>query len=395
MRVTHLSVSDFRNYAGAEVAFRPGPNLILGRNGQGKTNLAEAIAYFSGLSSHRVSSDQPLIRAGQPAAVVRMRLLRSERDVLVELQLNRDSPNRAQLNRNSVKPRELTHIVSAVMFAPEDLAIVRGEPAVRRRFLDEGLTARSPAMAGVLADYDRVLRQRSSLLKTARLTGKQDAVRATLDLWDERLVALGSQIIDARLALLEALRKPLADAYHLLVERDHAPTLAIASSLAEPASRAGVPRETSTEETFRRALAEVAEQERDRGMTLVGPHRDDLLLGLNELPVKGYASHGESWSFVLALRLASALLLKAESDSGDPIVILDDVFAELDERRRERLMAALRGFEQVIVTAAVAGDVPQDVPWHVTRIAAGAVVPGAASSGAAAAVGSAAGERMP
>lgn len=373
MRVTHLSLADYRNYQSAEMRFWPGPNLILGKNGQGKTNAVEAIAYLSGLSSHRVSSDQPLIRAGAESGVIRMRVQRRDREQLLELQLNRSGANRAQLNRNSVKPRELTHYFTAVMFAPEDLSIVRGDPSVRRRFLDEAVAARSTLMGGVLADYDRVVRQRSALLKTARLSGNHEAVRATLSVWDDRLVELGSQIVNARLRLVQDLQGPARAAYHSLVDGDHRLSLGIQPSWAQVLSGEDVPRETSTEERFRLALTALADQERDRGMTLVGPHRDDLVLGLNDLPVKGYASHGESWSTVLALRLGMAAVLQAESQDGDPVLILDDVFAELDEVRRARLMSAVRGYEQVIVTAAVEADVPSNVPWHAILVQGGAV----------------------
>lgn len=393
MRVVHLSLADYRNYASAELELSAGPNLLLGRNGQGKTNLVEAIAYFASLSSHRVTSDVPLIRAGAPAAVMRMRVQLSEREALLELQLNRDRPNRGQVNRNGTKPREVTHYFSSVMFAPEDLSIVRGDPSVRRRFLDEGLIARFPAAAGVIADYERVVRQRTTLLKTARSTGKRDAVRATLDVWDERLVDLGSRIVAERALLVRDLGEPLASGYAALVENDHRPTLRISSSIEaalvktrnvsrETEARGGadsplesvtnVSRETIAE-SFRQALDAVRSTELDRGMTLVGPHRDDLVLELNGLPVKGYASHGESWSFALALRLATARLFRAEAKNGDPVVILDDVFAELDERRRSRLMDAVRDFEQVIVTAAVEGDVPGNVPWRIARIDSGVV----------------------
>lgn len=392
MRVVHLSLSDYRNYAAAELALAPGPNLLLGRNGQGKTNLVEAIAYFASLSSHRVTSDAPLIRAGTDAAVMRMRVNLGEREALLELQLNRDRPNRGQVNRNGTKAREVTQYFSAVVFAPEDLSIVRGDPSGRRRFLDEGLVARFPAAAGVIADYERVVRQRTTLLKTARSTGKRDAVRATLDVWDDRLVDLGSRIIAERAILIRDLAEPLASGYASLVENDHRPTMHIASSIDSALAKgANVSRETEagqiagggvpeptgvaanvSRETiakaFRAALDAVRSQEMDRGVTLVGPHRDDLVLRLNDLPVKGYASHGESWSFALALRLATARLFRAEARNGDPVVILDDVFAELDERRRSRLMEAVRDFEQVIVTAAVEADVPADVPWRISRI---------------------------
>ncbi|MBC9936259.1 MULTISPECIES: DNA replication/repair protein RecF [unclassified Leucobacter] len=392
MRVVHLTLSDYRNYEAAELELSPGANLLLGRNGQGKTNLVEAIAYFAGLSSHRVTSDAPLIRAGADSAVMRMRVQLTDRDALLELQLNRDRPNRAQINRNGTKPREITQYFSSVVFAPEDLSLVRGDPGIRRRFLDEGLVARIPAAAGVIADYERVVRQRTALLKSARSTGKKDAVRATLDVWDERLIDLGSRIVAERARFVRDLAEPLALGYAALVENDHRPTMHIASSIAAALSKgADVSRETAlaggvgaagiagsvSRETisaaFRRALDAVRTAELDRGLTLVGPHRDDLVLELNGLPVKGYASHGESWSFALALRLATARLFRAEARHGDPVVILDDVFAELDERRRSRLMAAVRDFEQVIVTAAVQADVPADVPWRIARVEAGVV----------------------
>lgn len=371
MWVTHLSLVNFRNYAQAEIELKPGANLLLGRNGQGKTNVVEAISYFASLASHRTTNDTALIRANTDAAIARMRINRLDREVLLELQLNREGRNRAQLNRAALQPRELTEYFSCVVFAPEDLLIVRGDPSVRRKFLDETLLARQPALASVLADYDRVVKQRTALLKSARTLpsntqGAQREILSTLDVWNERLVSLGSRIIKERERLVQELSKPLAEAYRYLVDADHAPTLSIQST---------VPRENSEiEQSFRQALDEIASQERDRGVTLIGPHRDDLLLNLNDLPVKGYASHGETWSFVLALRLATARLLQQESTAGDPVLILDDVFAELDTRRRERLFEAVRAFDQVIVTAAVAGDVPNGIHWHTVHIEGGHVI---------------------
>ncbi len=389
MRVIHLSLADFRNYAHAEVGFQPGPNLILGRNGQGKTNLVEAIAYFASLRSHRVSSDAALIRAGEDTAVARMRIGVAEREALLEIEINRGAPNRAQVNRNGVKPRELTRWFQAVVFAPEDLMIVRGDPAGRRRFLDDALVARNPALAGVLSDYERVVRQRTTLLKSARANGARSAVEATLSVWDDQLVALGSRIIHERRQLIEALRDPLVESYRALVEQDHGPELRLEESIfgsaADDVSRettasgtgpdSDVSRET-LEAMFRDALARMRAQEIDRAVTLLGPHRDDLTLMLNHLPVKGYASHGESWSFALALRLAVAELLRRESPAGDPVIILDDVFAELDSGRRARLMAAVGAYEQVIVTAAVEADVPGELSWSTIRISGGAVLDG-------------------
>lgn len=391
MRVTHLSLSDFRNYRAAEVEFAPGINLILGRNGQGKTNLVEAIAYFATLSSHRVTAEGALIRAGAASAIARMRIAVSSRDALLEIQLNRGQANRAQINRNPVKPRELLRWFSSVMFAPEDLSIVRGEPALRRRFLDEAVVARNPALSGVLADYDRVVRQRSSLLKSTRLTGNMSAVEATLSVWDEQLIEFGSRIMFERHRLVAELAPFLAASYFALVGVDHAPELALSETVLGPVPRSDVSRETVSgsaghasmladvsRETivadFTRALADARKQEIERGVTLVGPHRDELILTLNGLPVRGYASHGESWSFALSLRLALAQLLRAESPAGDPVIILDDVFAELDSGRRQHLMAAVGQFEQVIVTAAVEEDIPAGLSAHRIHVSQGSVI---------------------
>lgn len=396
MRVLHLSLADFRNYERAEVGFAGGPNLVVGRNGQGKTNLVEAIAYFASLKSHRVSHDQALIRAGSDTAIARMRIAVNDREAVLEVEFNRAAPNRAQVNGNPAKGRELTRWFQSVVFAPEDLMIVRGEPALRRRFLDDTLIARNPALAGILADYERVVRQRTALLKSARASGARSAVEATLSVWDDQLVTLGSRIMFERRQLALALSAPLRTSYFGLVEQDHRPGMTLLESVSL-SLRGDVSRETSAmppmspdpdvsretlEGEFRAALAEVRAQELDRASTLVGPHRDDVVFGLNDLPVKGYASHGESWSFVLALRLAVAALLRHESPAGDPVIILDDVFAELDAERRSRLMAAVGEYEQVIVTAAVEADVPDERDWRVIRIEAGVASDTTASAAA-------------
>jgi DNA replication and repair protein RecF len=392
VHVARLSLTDFRNYRTAELAFEPGATVIVGRNGQGKTNLVEAVGYLSTLGSHRVSSDQALIRAGADAAVVRAVLEHGGREVLLELQLNRRGANRAQVNRAVAKPRELPRYAHSVLFAPEDLAIVRGEPSVRRRLLDELLVQRTPRLAGVMADYERVLKQRNSLLKSARARGLAASQLSTLDIWDERLVALGAELIDRRLELVDELRAPLASAYRSIVDADHAPRLRPVLSIdgadpddessdgAEPATDDAAATDSSavgrapTAERFATALSMLRRKELERGVTLAGPHRDDVLLLLNGLPAKGYASHGESWSFALALRLASAELLRRDSTSGDPVLVLDDVFAELDRLRRERLAAAIGGYEQVLITAAVLEDVPEPLAQRVVRIDAGRVV---------------------
>lgn len=481
MRVDHLSLANFRNYATAELPLGAGPQLLIGRNGQGKTNLVEAISYFDSLSSHRVSSDQPLIRANAATGTIRMRVAVRDRSVTLELEFQRGKPKRAQINGNAAKPRELMQWFTCVVFAPEDLMIARGDPAHRRDFLDAAIVTRNPVMAGVFRDYERVLKQRNSLLKSARGGASRKSVEATLPVWDAQLAGLGSRIVAERRALITLLAPRVGTAYHQLVENDHRPTLALEETFiggrdapvgeVDPRLRSAgdgdgasgsasngapnVSRETSAGSTsdhraahpgideeprlqrpeteasraedaqrteaqssqplaagspiadseaaansgaarpggnesvtradidvsretliaqFESALRQARTAELDRGLTLVGPHRDELHLNLNGLPVKGYASHGETWSFVLALRLAFAGLLREESYTGDPVVLLDDVFAELDQRRRMRLMDAVGDYEQIVVTAAVPEDIPNTVPWNVARIDRGQVV---------------------
>jgi DNA replication and repair protein RecF len=382
LRVTHLSLTDFRNYRTAEVPFAAGANLFVGRNGQGKTNLVESLGYLSTLGSHRVSSDQAMIRKGADSAIVRARIEHDGRELLVELQLNRSSPNRAQVNRSAIKPRELPRYFSSVLFAPEDLALVRGEPSIRRRFLDQLLVQRNPRFSAVIADYERVLKQRNTLLKSARASRvKPDQLR-TLDIWDERLVALGTELVDARLDLVTRLSDPLVFAYRSVAGDDHHPKLIPQLTMRgahiddddDDAESAVTASSGDTAEVFRIALAGVRVKELERGLTLVGPHRDDLLFELNGLPAKGYASHGESWSFALALKLASAELLRRESTTGDPVLILDDVFAELDQARRRMLATSVASYEQVLITAAVLDDVPEVLTAHTVRIEAGTIV---------------------
>ncbi|MEU1973223.1 DNA replication/repair protein RecF [Microbacterium sp. NPDC019599] len=379
MIVEQLSLVDFRNYAVADVTLGPGPNVFIGRNGQGKTNLAEAMAFFATLGSHRVSSDGPMVRDGADAAIVRARLAHGERRVLLEVQLNRQGSNKARVNGAPVKTSELPRYAQVVLFAPEDLQIVRGDPSARRRFADQLLVQRAPRMSAVLSDYDRVLKQRTALLKSARARGIRGEALSTLDVWDDKLVALGTQVIQARLTLADELSTPLTQAYTAIAGADHEPRLEWALSV-----RGGDPEEGAAEtdavtpgaleDLFRSALATRRSAELDRGLTLVGPHRDDLLLRVRGLPVKGYASHGESWSVALGLRLAAAELLRADSRLGDPVLILDDVFAELDSDRRARLADLVADYEQVVVTAAVEQDVPAGLRARVVRVEAGRIL---------------------
>ncbi|MHC0430760.1 DNA replication/repair protein RecF [Streptomyces sp. O3] len=364
MHVTHLSLADFRSYARIEVPLDPGVTAFVGPNGQGKTNLVEAVGYLATLGSHRVSADAPLVRMGADRAIVRAAVREGERQQLIELELNPGRANRARVNRSSqVRPRDVLGIVRTILFAPEDLALVKGDPGERRRFLDELITARSPRMAGVRSDYERVLKQRNTLLKSAAMArrhGGRSMDMSTLDVWDQHLARAGAELLAQRLDLIATLR-PLADKAYEQVAPGGGP-LGLEYRASAPGQ--GQTREELYEQVLA-ALADTRKQEIERGVTLVGPHRDDLRLLLGDLPAKGYASHGESWSYALALRLASYELLKTEGP--EPVLVLDDVFAELDTRRRERLAELVAGGEQVLVTAAVEDDVPEVL--HGTRYA--------------------------
>ncbi|MFD9822038.1 DNA replication/repair protein RecF [Streptomyces violascens] len=370
MHVTHLSLADFRSYARVEVPLDPGVTAFVGANGQGKTNLVEAVGYLASLGSHRVSSDAPLVRMGAERAVIRAAVAQGERSQLIELELNPGRANRARINRSSqVRPRDVLGIVRTVLFAPEDLALVKGDPGERRRFLDELITARAPRMAAVRSDYERVLKQRNTLLKSAAMArrhGGRGMDLSTLDVWDQHLAQAGAELLAQRLDLIAALQ-PLADkAYEQLAPGGGPLTLEYKPS----APGDGHTREELYGQLIA-AFADVRKQEIERGVTLAGPHRDDLVLRLGELPAKGYASHGESWSYALALRLASYDLLRAEGN--EPVLVLDDVFAELDARRRERLAELVAPGEQVLVTAAVDDDVPGILAGVRYEVAAGEV----------------------
>ncbi len=367
MHVTRLGLVDYRSYVAVDLALGPGVTTFIGANGRGKTNLVEAVGYIATLASHRVSSDTPLVRLGADRAVVRAEVLRDGRATRVEIEIVPGRANRARINRSPVpRVREVLGVLRTVLFAPEDLALVKGDPADRRRFLDDLLVARSPRMAGVRSDYERVLKQRNALLKsagTAVRAGSGDL--STLDVWDAHLAGAGAELLAARLELVRALRPLVGKAYDALVaggsgagptELDYLCSAAppgIVSGDELPSDRAALA------ELMLAALGSVRRSELERGVTLVGPHRDELALGLGPLPAKGYASHGESWSFALALRLAAYELLRTDtSPGGEPVLVLDDVFAELDESRRERLADLVAPAEQVLVTAAVPLDVP-------------------------------------
>jgi DNA replication and repair protein RecF len=370
MFVKKVRLTNFRNYKNAEVELSQGVNLLHGSNGQGKTNLVEAVNFFASLSSHRVSGTTPLIKQGEQTAIISVELAHEDRELLLEFELNAESANRARLNKSPVaKAKDILGYLNSVIFAPEDLDIVKRDPTNRRAFIDQLIVQFTPRMLGVYSDYERVLKQRNTLLKSARATGTKGDALSTLSAWDESLVKLGSEIIAARVLIAEKLSPGLVSNYQAIAKSNNEPRMFIKSSILGDSN-------TDTEESdeaeyletadreqiaklFAEKLALLRPKELERGITLVGPHRDDLVLILGSLPAKGYASHGESWSYALALRLASLEILKAESRLGDPILILDDVFAELDADRRAKLAQLVLGNEQVIITAAVIEDVPE------------------------------------
>jgi len=381
MYVDHLQLTDFRSYASVDVPLEAGVTTFVGSNGQGKTNLVEAVEYLATMNSHRVASEVPLVRSGATSAVVRAGVvagLNDSRRLTLELEINPGKANRARLNRSPLRhAREIIGVLRTVVFSPVDIAIVKGDPSERRHFLDELLVARWPRLAGVRGDYERVLRQRNTLLKSlsGRLRGGPPPTdtEATLDVWDSHLARAGGELLEARLTTLDDLAPHISKAY-----ADIAPTNNDAIAEYRASADLDVPRQVEhgtaradLRAALESAMAERRAEEIQRGVSLVGPHRDDIALSLGMLPAKGYASHGESWSFALALRLGSFHLLRA--DGVEPVLVLDDVFAELDSIRRERLASGVRVAEQVLVTAAVGADVPELLAGQRFRVAGGDV----------------------
>ena len=383
MHVRHLSLVDFRSYAVAELPLAPGVTTIMGLNGQGKTNLVEALGYVATLGSHRVATDQPLVRFGAAQTVIRAAVVRHDRETLVELELTPGRANRARLNKAPLtRTRDVLGTLRTVLFAPEDLALVKGDPAGRRAFLDDLLVARQPRWAGVRADYDRILKQRNALLKQAAPVLRKGPSRRrsaslapdenpdtarestlhTLDVWNTHLAEVGAQLLYARLRLLRDLTPFLAAAYEAVSAGTTAVSASYRASVREPAAAAIAAGEVPELDALRAELLAAFDEHRaaevERGVTLVGPHRDDVHLSLGPMPAKGYASHGESWSLALGLKLAAYQLLRRDLGE-DPVLVLDDVFAELDTQRRERLAELVADCEQVLVTAAVGADVPE------------------------------------
>ncbi|RVW02063.1 DNA replication/repair protein RecF [Rhodococcus xishaensis] len=375
MFVRKFSLRDFRSWDAVTVDLAPGCTVFVGRNGHGKTNLLEALGYLSTLSSHRVSSDAPLIRVGAAQAYVGALVVNQGRELGVDIEINDGRANRARVNQSPTgRPREIVGILQTVLFAPEDLSLVRGDPGDRRRFLDELLITRIPRMAAVRADYDKVLRQRSALLKTASgalrrgsRSSEGASVLATLDVWDGHLAAHGAQLLEARLRLVHDLAPHLETSYRSLAPESRPASARYRSSLGtslppellDPARKPQRDDAALLEASFLHELSVMRSREIERGVCLVGPHRDDLELHLGDQPAKGFASHGESWSFTLSMRLGAFFLLRA--DGGDPVLMLDDVFAELDGKRRTALAEVAAGAEQVLITAAVPEDVPDEL----------------------------------
>jgi len=385
--IRHLTLANFRNHVATEVSFGEGVNLFEGENGQGKTNLVEAVHYLAGLQSHRTAGYLPLIKWDSETAVVRAKVSHGAREVLIDLELSKNDKNRVAINKTtSFKMRDILGFVQTVTFAPEDLDIVKKDPGNRRAFIDALLVQLSPRFSGIFSDYDRVLKQRNTLLKSARNNVVKGSALSTLDAWDEQLVMLGAQIISARGQLMEKLNPQVVTAYQQIAAARNQPEIKLKSSLLATSVPSYLDEEDSDDleyldnfeldyvrQLFVTRLEQLRPKELERGLTLCGPQRDDLVLLLNGMPAKTYASHGEGWSYALALRLASRQLLRIESNYGDPILILDDVFAELDAKRRQRLAELVSDNEQVLITAAVAEDVPEVLRAKVFHVEQGVV----------------------
>lgn len=350
MRINSLALNNFRNHANLDLNFVGSTSTIVGRNGRGKTNIVEAVNYFATLGSHRVATDQPLIKHGQTSAEIHGSFEKHGRVATAKITINQTGSNKVLLNDGALtKPRDLLGLVNTVVFAPEDLDLVKGDPGARRKFLDDFSTLLIPKFAGVRYEYERTLKQRNALLKSASRRPLNETARATLEVWDEQLINYGTQIIEQRFISLEKLL-PYITEHGSTMSGDHEPldVQYVSKSITE---------KNNIADQFKLALQERHKDEIERGLTLVGPHRDELEILLSGMPAKGYASHGQSWSIALAMRLATFNVLREHDD--DPILILDDVFAELDQRRRLRLLSALTNVEQTLITAAVVEDLPE------------------------------------
>ena len=375
MWVSRLGLQAFRNHSDTVVELQPGVTIFVGDNGQGKTNVVEALGYLSNLSSHRVSSDDALVQFGHDSAEVTATVNHGSRSVDLSLTIRASGSNKGQVNRSSTPLNEVSAWVNVVFFSPEDLAIVRSDPTHRRRFIDQAVSMTTPRFASIFAEYDRVVKQRNMLLKSIRQHGHQSETASTLHVWNDKLVDLAADITMARWALLDSL-EPLFSSSYDEIRPGHVVGMTLEhASVVLDEMGTSTPRDDVVE-AYRQALATVGKKEQDRAMTLIGPHRDDIIVTLNELPSRTHSSQGEAWSTALALKLALARYHQMSSTSGDPIIILDDVFAELDTTRREALALAVAQWEQVIITAAVATDVPTGLAGRHLHVVKGTVSDG-------------------
>jgi DNA replication and repair protein RecF len=369
MRVERVELVDFRNHDSLTVDLPAGVSVLVGANGVGKTNLLEAVGYLATLGSHRVGQDTSLVRAGADAALIRAIAIREGRRVQVDVEIRPGSGVRGRVNGAAVpRARDVLGVVRATMFAPEDLGLVRGDPEERRRFLDLLATQRLPRYLGSRQDFDRVLRQRNTLLRSAG--GRLPAAGlATLDVWDEKLATAGAEIWAERLRLVAALTPLVTQAYQQVAASDDLVEATYVSSLG--GSAALDPDPAKLGQALRERLLADRPREVERGVTLSGPHRDDLALTLRALPARTHASHGEAWSLALALRLGAHRLLADEGE--EPVLLLDDVFAELDRRRRERVAEVTAAAEQALVTAAEAEELPRGLQAAMFHVEPGTV----------------------
>jgi DNA replication and repair protein RecF len=367
--LTHLDLTQWRNHASTHLVLDKGVSTFVGPNGQGKTNIVEALRYLATLSSHRVGGTQALIGDGFDQATLHATLQHGDRSVEVGLTLKRKGASEALVNGNKTKASDIPAWVSMVMFAPEDISIVRGDPGTRRQFMDDLVVSGSPRMAGVFQDFDKVLKQRNTLLKSLKHV-KGSTSLGTLDVWDERFADLGAHIMLARQAHVDHIAPLVTQQYQQLAVGDDVSLRYVSS-----AALAGT--DGDNQHSLARALLAGIQAKRkeeiDRGMTLVGPHRDDLDVFISSRLARTHASQGETWSLALALRLATALWLRRELASGDPIIILDDVFSELDSSRRRKLIGLVQDYEQLLVTSAVEEDLPPEFGGRVFDVSSGVV----------------------
>jgi len=356
-----LQLTGYRNYEQLSAEFPAGPVLIIGENGEGKTNLVEAIGYLSTLESHRVSGYQALIQKHQVSSQLSAKVSHQGRDLMVGIELNKDSPNRFFLNGSQrKKTSEILGLIRTVTFAPEDLDLIRRDPSDRRAFLDSSLVQLKPRLAGVKSDYDRVLKQRNALLKSARSVKNPDL--GTLDIWDDQLVALGTELTIERLNLVAQLEPLIKDFYAKLSASNEKVRLRLVSAVGAEEGENFADIESDAKaysNDFYQRLETLRDREIERGITLAGPHRDELVIEKGGLLAKSHASQGEAWSLALGLKLALGSVSRKNSDLGDPILLLDDVFAVLDKGRRQRLLEFVTDYEQVFITAADQAMAPQ------------------------------------